>query len=114
MHEAGLALAVLDIVEQEAERHGAERIGRVRLAVGPFAGLEWETFASFFARAALGGVAEGASLERESAPALAVCRNCAREFELHDMHDRCPGCGSDELESLAGGRTFAVVAMEAV
>jgi len=112
MHEASLALAVLDIVKQEAQRHGAERIARVRLAVGPFACLEWETFAHFFALAAEGGVAEGAELEQESAPAQAVCRDCGREFDLCHIRERCPGCGGDELDCL-GGRLFALVGLEA-
>ena len=112
MHEASLALAVLDIVNQEARKHGAERIARIQLAVGPFFGLEWETFAHFFALAAEGGVAEGAELEQESAPAQAVCRDCGREFELHRIRDRCPGCGGDELDCL-GGRMFAIVGLEA-
>jgi len=112
MHEASLALAVLDIVKQEAERHGAGRIARIRLAVGPFTGLEWETFSNFFTLAAGGGVAEGADLERQSAPAQAACRDCGREFALHHIRDRCPGCGGDELDCL-GGRMFAIVGLEA-
>ena len=112
MHEASLALAVLDIVEQEAKRHKAGSIARIRLAVGPFTGLEWETFSRFFALAAESGVAEGADLEWESAPAQAVCRNCGREFALHNVREYCRDCGGNELDCL-GGQTFAIVGLEA-
>ena len=108
MHEASLALAVLDIVQQEAQKHGASRIARIRLAVGPFIGLDWEIFADFFTQAAAGSVAEGAELEREPAPAKAVCRDCGQEFDLCHIRERCPGCGGDEFDCL-GGRMLAIV-----
>lgn len=112
MHEASLALAVLEIAEQEAARCRARRITRIRLAVGPFVGLEWETFAAFFALAAARGPAQGATLERESAPANARCRNCSQDFALHNLRDSCPACHHDEFDCF-DGRTLAVVALEA-
>ena len=111
MHEASLALSVLDIVKQEARRHNAARIVRIRLAIGPFTGLEWETFTSFFSLAAQGTVAEDARLEQEDAPADATCRDCGREFALRRIRERCPDCGSDELDCI-GGRMFAITGME--
>lgn len=112
MHESSLALSVLSIAKQEAARHKVARIVLIRLAVGPFTGLEWETFSSFFAMAAEGTVAEGAVLERESAPAQAVCQACGELFALHYVRDRCPVCDSNELDCL-GGRSFDIINLEA-
>lgn len=112
MHEASLALAVLDIVKQEAERHHVGRITMIRLAVGPFTGLEWETFTSFFSMAAEGTVAAGAQLEHESAPADAECRDCNTTFAMHHIRDRCPNCGGNELDCM-GGRMFAITGLDA-
>ena len=112
MHEASLALAVLDIVKQEAVKYNAARISMIRLAVGPFTGLEWETFSSFFSMAAEGTVAEGAMLEHESAPADAECRDCKTAFAMHHIRDRCPNCGGNELDCL-GGRMFAITGLDA-
>ena len=57
-------------------------------------------------------MAEGAELERESAPAQATCRDCGLDFALHRIRERCPGCGSDELDCI-GGRMFAITGLDA-
>ncbi len=111
MHESAVAESLIRILAEEAARHGAARITRVRLQVGALAGVEPRTLSACFELFAEGTAAEGARLDFETIPVLGRCRACGAETELRRRGFACPACGADGLE-LSGGRGLTVAAID--
>lgn len=102
-----MAASILRIVEEEAARHGAQRVCRVVLRAGIFTGIEPHALIACFELLAEGSLAEGARLEVEREPAAAVCEDCGAQFALLQLRARCPVCGGDRLRC-EGGRGCVV------
>jgi hydrogenase nickel incorporation protein HypA/HybF len=111
MHELSIALSLLDLVEEEAERRGC-RIVAVHLRLGPFSGVVREALLSAFELAREGTVMAESELVIEDVPVVVSCPLCAAKrtpvsaFELI-----CPDCGTPTPE-VVSGRELEVVALE--
>lgn len=111
MHEASIVAGIMRIVEEEAARHDVTRIARVRLRVGLLTGVEPRTLTACFELYSEGTVAEGASLDLETVPALGTCHACGATFDLHRRCFACPTCGNDDI-TLEGGRELTIAGLE--
>lgn len=70
MHEMSLLRGLLGQIERMAREHGADRIGVVRLRLGPLAHIEPDHLREHFVAAARGTIADGARLEIETTDEL--------------------------------------------
>jgi hydrogenase nickel incorporation protein HypA/HybF len=102
VHEGALCAALLARVEGVARAAGALRVSRVRLRVGPLAGVETELLARAFALARAGTLAADADLAIEAVPVRVRCRECGSESGAGPRHLRCGACGSPATQLLAG------------
>jgi hydrogenase nickel incorporation protein HypA/HybF len=111
MHELSIALSILDVVEEEAQRHGG-RIAAIHLRLGPLSGVVKEALISAFDLAREGTRLARAELVVEEVPVAAYCPACAAERAPISVQElRCPACGSPTPEILRG-RELEVVALE--
>ncbi|APW62965.1 hydrogenase maturation nickel metallochaperone HypA [Paludisphaera borealis] len=112
MHELSIALSILDMAEEEAERRGG-RIVAVHLKLGPLSGVVARALASAYEMAREGTPLDQAELVIEEVPIVAYCATCDVEH-LPDAFDlRCPGCGAP-TPTIRGGRELEIVALEIV
>lgn len=111
MHEAALVAGILRMAREEACKHGAERITRVRLEIGLLACVEPQTLQGCFEIFSEGGMAEGARLEICSAPLDCRCEDCGHAFRLETRRFQCPACGGAHTE-FKGGHGCRIVAIE--
>ena len=102
MHEMSLCEGIREIVESAARRHGADRIARVRVEIGRFAGVEKPALAFAFDVVMRGSVAEGAALEMIDLPGTAHCYDCGGTVEIGNRLDPCPDCGGGRLMPVSG------------
>jgi hydrogenase nickel incorporation protein HypA/HybF len=102
VHEAALCAALLARVEAVARAEGALRVSRVRLRLGPLAGVEAELLARAYALARAGTLAAAAELAIEVAPVRVRCRDCGAESGAGPRHLRCGACGSPATQLLSG------------
>jgi hydrogenase nickel incorporation protein HypA/HybF len=100
MHELDITES---IVAGVCERVGAARVLRVILEVGKLSQVVPDSIRFFFDVCTQGTSLEGAALEVLEVPGRARCRVCQAELEVNDWLMLC-GCGSAELEVLAGQR----------
>jgi len=102
MHEMAIAQGILDIALDNAERHGAKKISRIRLLIGKMTGVEPESLHFCFSALAAGTKASEAELDIVILPLIGCCRDCGREFPIEAMRFFCPACSSAEVEIISG------------
>lgn len=102
MHEMSLCEGIRDIVETQARAHEADRVTRVRVEIGRFAGVEKPALAFAFDAVMRGSVAEGADLEMIDLPGTATCFDCGADVEIEDRLAPCPQCGGGKLMPTGG------------
>jgi hydrogenase nickel incorporation protein HypA/HybF len=111
MHELSIALSILDLVAEEAERRQC-RVAAVHLRLGPLAGVVRSALTSSFDMAREGTPLERTELIVEEVPVVVYCPTCAAERPLAVMHElRCPDCGTPTPQ-IVRGRELEVFALE--
>lgn len=102
MHELSVCLALTRTVAGIAHEHGASRVERIRLRVGPLSGIETPLLKHAFPLAAAGTPAEGAILEIRAAPVLVACTVCGAETECAPNRLLCGDCGDFRTRVVSG------------
>jgi hydrogenase nickel incorporation protein HypA/HybF len=110
MHELSIALSLLDLVAEEAERRRG-RVVAVHLRLGPLAGVVKEALVSAYDLAREGTPLADTELVVEEVPVVAYCAACAAERVPALPLLCCPACGAPTPE-VRGGRELEVVALE--
>ena len=102
MHEMSLCEGIRTVIEDQARTHNVEKITRVRVEIGRFAGVDKPALAFAFDVVMRGSVAEGAALDMIDLPGKAMCFDCAKEVEIEDRLAPCPTCGGGKLMPTGG------------
>jgi hydrogenase nickel incorporation protein HypA/HybF len=111
MHELSIALAIVDVATEEAERQSG-RVVAVHLALGALAGVVKEALVSAFGLAREGTALATADLIVRDIPVVAFCPACAAEHSPASPQSLCcPTCGTPTPE-IVRGRELQVVALE--
>ena len=102
MHELSVCLSLLDQVERIAREHGADRVERILLRIGPLSGVEAPLLANAYPLAAAGTIAEHATLDIEPAPIRVKCAACGAETEAEPNRLICGACGDWHTRLVSG------------
>jgi hydrogenase nickel incorporation protein HypA/HybF len=112
MHELSIALSLLDLAAEEAERRGGARVAAIHLRLGPLSGVVKEALRSAYDLAREGTDLDKAELVIEDVPLTAYCPACAAERAPPSPQNLyCPDCGTPTSE-VVRGRELEVVALE--
>lgn len=104
MHELSIAQAIVEIAAAAAARAATPdgtpaapapvRVVAVHVRIGRLRQVVPEALRFGFELCAAGTPVDGAALEIEDVPIVAVCRACAARRELAGFPLACPACGS--------------------
>jgi len=114
MHEASIALSIIDIVQAKCMEEGCSSVGSIRLRIGRAAGILPEALVFAFDASKDTTVAKNAKLVIETVPVGGRCRDCRKEFEAPETAQyilSCPYCGSTSYE-ITRGREMEILDME--
>jgi hydrogenase nickel incorporation protein HypA/HybF len=112
MHELSIAINILDIVGEEADRYSEGRIAAIHLKLGPLSGVAKEALMSAFELAREGTVMPACELIIEDSPLIAFCPLCGINREIHSpQYLCCPVCDTPTPD-VVSGREMDIVAME--
>jgi hydrogenase nickel incorporation protein HypA/HybF len=115
VHELSIALAVLDVAAEAAERHttaGGGRVVAVHLKLGALSGVVKEALLGAYELAREGTPLAGAALVIEEVPVTARCPACGTSGPVVSPQCLCcAACGLPAAEVVAG-RELQVVALE--
>jgi len=114
MHELSIALSIVDLASEEAERRGGVEVRSIHLRLGPLSGVVTEALLSAWELAADGSAVAGSRLVVEEVPVVVFCPTCRDRRQLASVqHFCCPDCGTPTPE-VVSGRELEVFAMEIV
>lgn len=102
MHEMSICQSIVDLVSEQARQQAFERVTRIRLEIGCFAGVEPQALAFGFDVSTRGTVADGATLEIIDIPGKAWCFECSASVEISDYGAECPFCGGGRIQVIGG------------
>ncbi|MDA8164546.1 MAG: hydrogenase maturation nickel metallochaperone HypA [Desulfobacteraceae bacterium] len=103
MHEASIAMSILETVIDQCRREGYHAIDSVRVRIGRGANILPDALAFAFDAAKLETPAVQAALIIEEVPLVARCRDCGLESESVDrLSLECPFCKQPSLQIVAG------------
>jgi hydrogenase nickel incorporation protein HypA/HybF len=112
MHELSIAMSIIEMAEEESDRHGAVKITAVHLKLGPLSGVVQVALENAFTLASEGTILEKSDLIVEQVPIVAHCPKCAADRTLPTMQSFiCPICRTP-LSEIIHGRELEVVALE--
>jgi len=112
MHEASIALSLLETVSDLCQQEGYNTIESVRLKVGRAAGILPDALLFAFDIAKAGTIASQAELVIEYISLGGVCRDCGVQFESEERYIyACPACKSSAIK-ITRGDEMQIVDME--
>lgn len=110
MHEMSLAVDIVDLALQTAERENGSRVNCVEIEVGVLAGVLVDSLEFCLAAAARSTRAGDAVFQIIRKKAHGTCPGCKLEFEVGSFFQPCPECG-EEIVAISGGRELQVTAV---
>ena len=102
MHELAICQALLRQVLEVAEDRDCRGIGRIKLRIGPLAGVEPGLLKSAFPLVAAGTPCEGAIIEIEDIPVRVRCRICGSTSQTRLNRLLCTDCGAWRVTLISG------------
>jgi hydrogenase nickel incorporation protein HypA/HybF len=113
MHEVALATALIDLIREQTASARARRVTRLVLEIGVFSHVDAHALRFAIEAAALGGPAEGATLEIREPEGTAYCLDCEGSMAISTREGTCPRCGGVKL-LVRGGNEMRLKEMEVV
>lgn len=102
MHELALAMSMLEVIEEAAERDRFVHVRVVHLDVGALACVDPHALSFAFEAASNGTRAQGAQLSIRHLPAVGHCDHCSHEGSIDQLYTLCPACGRETLKVISG------------
>ncbi len=107
MHEAGIALNLIEAVQSRLEALPHGHVAAIHVTIGELSGVSAEALEFAFHCLAAGTSLETTRLVFEVVPLAMRCDACGRTSPVADLVFRCPACGS-ERTTVVGGRELEV------
>jgi hydrogenase nickel incorporation protein HypA/HybF len=112
VHELSIALSILDVAAEEAERRGLTRVAAIHMKLGGLSGVVKGALESAFELASAGHPLAGARLEIEEVAIVARCPRCMADCQVVSVQEIvCSLCGTPTPEIISG-RELEVTALE--
>ena len=111
MHELSIAMSIVEIAQEEAERRGVQ-VTAVHLKLGALSGVVKEALLSAYEMARDDTPLQGAQLVIEEVPVVVFCPSCQAPRPVSSVQlFCCAECGAPASE-VVQGKELEVVALE--
>lgn len=111
MHELSVALGILKIAENEAQKANAKSVEIIELEIGTLAGIEFDALDFVWSCAVKDTILENAKKEISIIKGKAKCVDCDTVFYIEKHYDSCPNCSSS-FKSILQGKELRVKSLE--
>jgi len=102
MHEFSIAVNMVDIALDYAEKSNAKRVNEIELEIGKLSGVVYDAMEFAMQAAIKGTLLEGANIKIVAPPGMAQCHQCKQQFRVENIFDACPKCGAYNPKVISG------------
>ncbi len=102
MHEVSLVRDLIKQAEQAMLQNHLASVASIHVEVGPLSGVDPLLVEQAFQSLIPGTIFANTRLVVEQPKLMAVCRECASEFEVVDFQFRCTSCQSIKVQVTSG------------
>jgi hydrogenase nickel incorporation protein HypA/HybF len=102
MHEMGIAMQILGIVQQSLPPGEALRVKAIHLTIGKLTAIVPSSLTFCMNVVTKDTAADGAEIVFNEVPVKLMCEKCGAETEVSAPPFVCGKCGSDNVEVVAG------------
>jgi hydrogenase nickel incorporation protein HypA/HybF len=112
MHELSIAMSIVDLAQEEAQRRGGVQIRAIHLRLGLLSGVVKDALLSSYEMACEGTCLAGSQLVVEEVPVLIFCSQCDGRRPVHSTQlFCCSDCGMPAGD-VVQGKELLVVGLE--
>jgi hydrogenase nickel incorporation protein HypA/HybF len=112
MHELSIAMSIVEMAQEEAERRGSVQVHAVHLRLGQLSGVVKQALLSSYEMACATTLLEGSQLVIEEVPVEVFCPKCEQPRLVTSIQwFCCPECGTP-TPTVLHGKELEVVALE--
>jgi hydrogenase nickel incorporation protein HypA/HybF len=111
MHELSIAMGIVEIARKEAAKAKVDVIKAIDLEIGTLSGVEIDSLNFAWPMAIDGSVLQNAEKRIHVIEAKARCFDCDYEFDIKNLFDSCPKCGS-HFKNIYKGKEMRVKSIE--
>jgi hydrogenase nickel incorporation protein HypA/HybF len=112
VHELSIAMSLIELASEEAERRGGVRVEAIHLKLGPLSGVVKDALIFSYELARENTSLAGCRLLIEEVPIVVYCARCqARRTLKSTQRFTCPECDEPASE-IVGGRELELFALE--
>jgi hydrogenase nickel incorporation protein HypA/HybF len=112
MHELSIAMSMIEMAEEEAERRGGVRVHAVHLKLGGLSGVVKEALQFSYSVACEGTRLEGSQLVIEEVPIVVYCPECDVETTLESLQQFICAICHAPTSQIRQGKELEVTALE--
>lgn len=92
MHEMSIALSIIDLATEQAQKENARKIVEIELDIGAVSGVEIEALNFALEMAVKETLLESALVKVNRIEAVSECLECGHHFESMHHINQCPRC----------------------
>ncbi len=111
MHELSIAMGIVAIAEKEAKKARVNEVKAIDLEIGTLSGVEISSLNFAWTMAIEGSVLQNAEKRIHVIEAKAKCLECETTFDINNLFDACPECGS-HFKDVFQGKEMRVKSIE--
>lgn len=112
MHELSIAMSIVEMSQEEAERRGNVHVTAIHLKLGALSGVVKEALLSAYEMACYDTPLQDARLVIEEVPVVVFCSRCQAQRPVSSLQlFCCSQCGTPTSE-IVQGKELEVVALE--
>jgi len=113
MHELSIAMGIVKIAEDETAKATAKSVTKIELEIGTLSGVEIDSLNFVWNSAVKSTVLEKAEKQITVIKGKGKCADCDSEFDMENIYDCCPNCGSN-FKGILKGKELRVKALEVI
>ncbi len=103
MHELGVVIEVVNIVESFAKQNNLTKIDGLVIQIGELSSMIPRYIEACYPAAVDGTLLQDTKLKIEILPGNAICKRCNRVYNVLENNSyTCPDCGNGDCELLCG------------
>lgn len=102
MHEFSIAVNIVDIAIEHAEKANAKIVNEIELEIGALSGVVYDAMETAMQSAIKDTLLNDAEIKIIQLPGKGKCVECKKEFDLDNLFDPCPHCGTFSPKVISG------------